>query len=89
MALEAAALGQRDGGICRLSARLVFGVAKSQCPRALSGAGKVKFLGGAMFMVGVREGDGGVSYIIMVLRISPTARPSISKGSSGLTTMVV
>ncbi len=30
-----------------------------------------------------------VPYISKVLRIKPTARPSMSKGSSGLTTMVL
>lgn len=54
------------------------GCAISQCQRARRGATNGDGVCCRLFMV----------YIIMVLRIRPTARPSISKGSPGSTTMV-
>jgi len=64
----------------------------SQRQRAFNGVttgkrGSVVFMMQA-FTVMVLDGIDSQLYIIMVLRIRPTANPSISKGSPGSTTMV-
>ena len=63
---------------------LAGGVGASQFIKSCKGVKTLGLSNNAKFISNLSV----VAYIIMVLRIKPTARPSISKGSPGSTKMI-